>query len=185
MDMETSEKPSVNHRKTLHRGRVFDLVRENVTFRNGLTVDLDVIRHPGATAIVPLADPETLILLRQYRHAVGSFIWEIPAGTLDAGENPLQCARRELAEETGYRARQWTPVGCIFPVPGYSDEQIHVYLARELTPAPRALDPDEILDVHPVSVAEARRMMQDGRIQDAKTIAGLHLALGTPIGDPQ
>ncbi len=182
--METSAKFKVSHRETLHRGRVFDLVRETVTLGTGITVDMDVIRHPGATAIVPLADAATLILLRQYRHAIARFIWEIPAGTLDPGEDPLQCARRELAEEAGYRARHWTPVGRIFPVPGYSDEQIHVYLARELSPVSRALDPDEILDVHPIPVAEAWQMIKDGRIQDGKTIAGLHLALGTFAGDP-
>ena len=97
----------VNHRKSLHRGRVFHMDRENVRLDNGVTVDMDIIRHPGAAAVVPLTDSgRSMILIRQYRHAVGGYIWEIPAGTLCGEESPLDCAQRELIEETGFASEK-------------------------------------------------------------------------------
>jgi 8-oxo-dGTP pyrophosphatase MutT (NUDIX family) len=166
----------VNNRTTLHRGRVFKLVRENVTLANGVTVDLDMIRHPGASAMIPMADKNTVILIKQYRHAVGEFIWEIPAGTLDPGETPFECAKRELIEETGFSANVWQKMGEITPVPGYSDERIHIFLAASLVRAKQNLDRDEMLNVHSVSVDDAIEMIHQGKIQDGKTIAGLFMA---------
>ena len=139
-----------NERVTLHKGRVFTLVREKVTLENGVTVDLDIVRHPGAAAMVPLMENGTLLMIRQYRHALGGFIWEIPAGTLNPGETPLTCAKRELVEEIGYSADTWHKLGEITPVPGYSDERIHIYCAMDLSPAIQQLDRDEILNVHEV-----------------------------------
>ena len=98
---------TINQSVTLHEGKIFRLVRENVTLENGVTVDLDIIHHPGASAIVPLAENNTLLMIKQYRHATGGFIWEIPAGTLDPDETPLQCAKREFIEETGFSAKAW------------------------------------------------------------------------------
>lgn len=161
---------------TLHHGRVFRLVREKVTLSNGTTVDLDLIRHPGAAAMVPLGRDNSLILIRQYRHAVGDFLWEIPAGTLNPEEVPLECARRELIEETGYAAGRWEKLGEIVPVPGYSDERIHIFLATELNPARQNLDPDEILHVHSLPMEKAFEMIETGAIQDSKTISSLFLA---------
>jgi len=163
-------------RVPLHKGRVFTLVREKVALENGVTVDLDIIRHPGAAAMVPLTENNTLLMIRQYRHAMGGFIWEIPAGTLDPDETPLECANRELVEETGYSADTWHKLGEITPVPGYSDERIHIFCAMDLSPAIQHLDRDEILKVHEVPFHEAVRMIERGEIGDAKTISGLFMA---------
>jgi ADP-ribose pyrophosphatase len=165
----------INHRNLLH-GRVFDLFSENVTLENGVTTSIDILQHPGAAAIVPMADPETLVWIRQYRHAVGGYIWEIPAGTLDDGENPLACARRELIEETGFSADTWQSLGDIVPVPGYSSERIHLYLATDLNIARQDLDRDELLVVHRIPLSEALDMVFSGKVVDGKTITGLLLA---------
>jgi len=167
---------TVNNRQIVHRSRVFDLIRENVTLANGVTTDLEYIEHPGATAIVALANESEVILLKQYRHALRDYIWEIPAGTLDPQESVKDCAKRELIEETGYSAAQWQKLGEITPVPGYSDERIHIFLAHKLRPARQDLDRDEIIDVHQVEFSRALEMIQHGEIQDAKSIAGLFMA---------
>lgn len=167
----------INNQVVIHKGRTFSFVKENVTLENGVTVDLEMVRHPGASAMVSLIKQDTLILLKQYRHAVGRFIWEIPAGTLSPNEAALDCARRELIEETGYSAKTWKKLGEITPVPGYSDERIHIFLAKDLVPAEQNLDRDEILDVHEVPFQEALKMIEHGDIQDSKTICGLHMAM--------
>jgi ADP-ribose pyrophosphatase len=159
----------------LHQGRVFALIREKITLPNGTTVDLDIIRHPGAAAMVPLSEDGSLVMIRQYRHAIGEYIWEIPAGTLNPDESPLECAKRELIEETGYSATGWEELGAIIPVPGYSDEKIHIFLAQGLCPARQDLDPDEILHVRKIPLEEALRMVEKGEIKDSKTISSLFL----------
>ena len=166
----------INNRVTLHQGRVYNLVAENVTLDNGITTDMEFIQHPGAAAIIPMPDHTRVILLNQYRHALRKYIWEIPAGTLDPRESVISCAKRELIEETGFSADQWHPLGKITPVPGYSDERIHVFLATGLQPAERHLDKDEIIHVHEVEFEAALDMIRQGDIQDAKSIAGLFLA---------
>jgi ADP-ribose pyrophosphatase len=167
---------TVNRRSQIYQGRVFRLMRENVTLDNGVNADLDYIEHPGAAAIVPLLAPGEVVLVRQYRHALKRFIWEIPAGTLDPGETGLECARRELAEETGYAAAEWQPLGEITPVPGYSDERVFLFLATALSPAHQELDADEMLAVHRLPLQKALDMIAAGEIQDAKSICGLMLA---------
>jgi ADP-ribose pyrophosphatase len=166
----------VNQRTFIYNGRVFRLVRENVTLDNGVTTDLDYIEHPGAAAIVPLISADEVVLIKQYRHALKRYIWEIPAGTLDPRESVAACARRELAEETGYSAGEWHQMGEITPVPGYSNERIHLFLASNLAPAHQKLDPDEVLAIHRVPLAKAVQMIAGGDIQDAKSICGLLLA---------
>ncbi len=164
-------------RTTIHSGRVFDVTVENLTFPNGTNIDLEIIRHPGASAIVPLTEDDEVIMLKQYRHAVGGEIWEIPAGTFDAGEAPLVCAKRELTEETGFEARTWESIGAVTPLPGYSDERIHLFMARHLTPAPRSLDADEIIDVHSIPLEKVVSMIHSGEIEDAKTVVAIFRAL--------
>jgi len=165
----------INHTKTLYRGRVFTLEKENVTLGNGNTAELDVIHHPGAAAMVPLTDDDQVILLRQYRHAIRRNIWEIPAGTLEPGEDHESCARREVEEETGYRAAHLVRLGQIIPVPGYSDETISLYLCTGLTLTGQNLDRDEQITVQPVPLSAALAMISSGEIQDAKTITGLFM----------
>jgi ADP-ribose pyrophosphatase len=166
----------INKHSILHRGRVFTLVSENITLENGVTIDLDFVRHPGAAAIVPMLNERDVILIKQYRHAIGNYIWEIPAGTLDPQETPIVCAKRELIEETGYSAGDWQELGEITPVPGYSDERIHIFLATELVPAEQHLDKDEVLTVNKINFEEALKMIQRREIQDGKTISGLFMA---------
>ena len=167
---------TINSRKTLYQGRVFTLIRENVTLDNGVTADMEFVAHPGATAIIAMLNESRVLLLKQYRHSLREYIWEIPAGTLDPQESVINCAKRELIEETGYSADQWQKLAEITPVPGYSDEHIHIYLATELQPAEQNLDKDEIINVHEVEYDEAIEMIKTGEIQDAKSIAGLFLA---------
>jgi ADP-ribose pyrophosphatase len=166
----------VNHRTPIYRARVFRLVKENITLDNGVTTDLEYVEHPGAAAIVPLIRPDEVILIKQYRHALKQYIWEIPAGTLDPKETVIDCARRELAEETGYAADAWQKLAEITPVPGYSDERIHLFLAEGLKAARQSLDADEVLAVHRVALSRAVEMIAQGDIQDAKSICGLLLA---------
>jgi ADP-ribose pyrophosphatase len=166
----------VNTSRLLHPGRVFDFYQDSITLPNGAALDIEVIRHPGAAAIVPLTDRREVLLIKQYRYAVGGFIWEIPAGTFSEQEAPLACARRELTEETGYSADTWEKLGEITPVPGYSDERIHLFLATDLRQQGQHLDSDEVLDVHAIAFDKVLKMVETGQIQDAKTIAGLFLA---------
>ena len=177
----------VNQRKTICRGRVFDFTVENVTLAKGVTIDLEVIRHPGASAIVALTEDLQVMMLSQYRHAMGTYIWEIPAGTFNGKEEPLACAQRELIEETGYQALSWEPLGAVTPLAGYSDERIHLFLAQNLLPAEQNLDPDELLEVHTIPLNQVNRMILDGKIEDAKTIVALYRTLDKlyPIDVPQ
>ena len=167
---------TINSRKIIHKGSVYELVSENTTLDNGVTTDIEFIHHPGATAIVPMLDAAHIILINQYRHSLRKFIWEIPAGTLNPRESAITCARRELTEETGYTAQNWNQLAEITPVPGYSDERIHIFLASDLEPAAQCLDSDEILKVHKLKLEETFSMIQNGEIQDSKTISGLFLA---------
>jgi ADP-ribose pyrophosphatase len=155
---------------------VFKVTREDITLSNGVRTNLDIIRHPGASAIVPLVDNNRLILVKQYRHAVGDYIWEIPAGTLDPGETHLQCAKRELIEETGFTAEVWEKLGEITPAPGYSDDRTYIFLASRLVHARQNLDGDEIIDVHKVRLVDVIEMIRKNMIQDGKTISGIFMA---------
>jgi len=167
---------TVNSHTTLHQGRVFRLVSEKYTLDNGVTSDMDFIQHPGAAAMVPMLNQREVVLIKQYRHALREIIWEIPAGTLDPGESPVHCARRELIEEIGYSANVWHQLGTITPLPGYTDERIHIFLASELMPAEQDLDADEMLNVDKMELNKAFEMILSGEIQDGKTISGLFLA---------
>ena len=163
----------VRHKEIIRRGRVFNVTLENVRLPNGACIDMEIIRHPGAAAIAALTGNQDILMLKQYRHAIGSYWWEIPAGTFDPAEAPLSCAKRELAEETGYTAGSWEALGAVTPVPGYSDERIHLFLARDLTLADQHLDFDEIIEVHPLPLEQVIAMIVDGRIEDAKSIAAV------------
>lgn len=159
--------------RNIYTGKVVTLNVDRVQLPNGLTVELETIRHPGAAAVIPLKDNGTIVLIRQFRHAAGGFIYEIPAGKLHPGENPLHCASRELEEEVGYRAASFELLFSIFTAPGFADEVIHVYQATGLTKGRQQLDRDEVLEVVEMPLSEAVRKIEDGTIRDAKTIVGL------------
>jgi ADP-ribose pyrophosphatase len=162
--------------RQVYDGRIVKLFLEDVTLPTGSTVTLEVIHHPGAAAIVAVDDDGQVALLRQFRHAAGGYIWEVPAGTLQPGEAPEACARRELREETGLDGRQWTTLGSLLTTPGFCDERIHLFLARDLVECAAQLDDDEVLTVSRLSLDEALAMIARGDIQDAKSIAALHHA---------
>src|SRR5215831_19343480 len=159
--------------KNIYTGRVITLNVDTVTLPNGLTVDLEVVRHPGAAAVVPVKDDGTVVLIRQFRHAAGGFIYEIPAGKLAPGENPLHCAARELEEEVGYQASSFELLSSIFTAPGFADEVIHVYKATGLTKGRQHLDRDEVLEIIEMPLHQAIARIQDSTIRDGKTIIGL------------
>jgi ADP-ribose pyrophosphatase len=164
-----------NRRPVLKLG-VVDLGIETSTLPNGLTVDLAVIRHPGASAVVALDDEGRVILLSQWRYAMGGYIWEVPAGCRNGTESPSECARRELREETGYVAAHWERLGEIVTIPSFCDERIEIFLARELSRVESQMDPDEVIRVEKISLPAAFSMIADGRIIDAKTIIALQHA---------
>jgi ADP-ribose pyrophosphatase len=159
--------------KTIYNGRVVTLNLETVTLPNGVTVELEVVRHPGAAAIVPLKDDGTVILLRQYRLAAGGYIYEIPAGKLHPGEDPMECATREMEEEIGYRATRMEKLGSFFTAPGFTDEMMHLFKATGLIPGRQNLDKDEVLEIIDFPLEKAIGLIKDGAIRDAKTIIGL------------
>ena len=158
---------------TIYKGRVVTLNLEQVTLPNGIGVELEVVRHPGAAAIVPMKDADTVILIRQFRLAAGGFIYEIPAGKLHPGEDPAVCAQRELEEEIGYQPERLEKVATFFTAPGFTDEVMHLYVARGLRVGKQQLDRDEVLEIVELPLTKALAQIEDGTIRDAKTMIGL------------
>jgi ADP-ribose pyrophosphatase len=148
-----------------------------VTLPSGATVELEIVRHAGAAAVAAIDEQSRVVLIRQYRHAAGGFIWELPAGILKDGESPADCAARELREEVGLGAGRLSALGSILTTPGFTDERIHLFLGRDLHEGETERDDDEVIDeVRRVPLRDALAMIGDGEIVDSKTIAGLHLA---------
>jgi ADP-ribose pyrophosphatase len=166
--MQTPEVLSTN---VLHRYRIFAIVEQALRLPSGRTVVRQVVHHPGAVVIMPQLEDGRLILIAQYRFAVGETLLEFPAGTLEVGEAPLACAWRELLEETGYRADHWRPLGTIYASPGFCDETQHLFFASGLVPEHAAGDEDEILEVKRLTVEEVERAIAGGALVDAKSIA--------------
>ena len=162
--------------RRVYEGRVVKLNVETFTLPNGSPATIEVVRHPGAAAVVPLTMRGTVLLIRQFRHAAGGFIIEVPAGKLDAGESPETCARRELEEEAGVQAGELVRLGSILTTPGFTDEVIHLFLARDLAPSTQALEADEVLTVEEVDLARAVAMCVDGELRDAKSLCAILLA---------
>lgn len=171
--------------RQVFNGKLLDVRVETVAYPDGSTGDLEIVRHPGAAAVLPIlgADPEcdagtppSVILLRQYRHAVGGVIWEVPAGRLETGEEPEACARRELLEEAGVTAGRIEALWTLMTTPGFTDERIHLFLARELSFGEASPEGHEFIEVHTLELERALTMLDDGEITDAKTVACLALA---------
>jgi ADP-ribose pyrophosphatase len=170
-----------------YQGRVISLDIDTVRFPDGSTGELEMVRHPGASAIVPfLSDPAgpdpQLLLIRQYRYAALEVLYEIPAGRLEPGEAPEVCARRELQEETGCVAASMEHLHTMYTTPGFTDEKIHLFLATGLTHGPSQREADEFISVETVPLTTALAMVRDGRIKDAKTALGVLYAAGFRAG---
>ncbi|MDH3514331.1 MAG: NUDIX hydrolase [Gammaproteobacteria bacterium] len=159
-------------------GKIIDLFLEHVTLPNGANIELEIVHHPGGAAIVALDDEDRVCLLRQYRHAAGGWVWELPAGKLESGEQPRTTAERELQEEAGMQAAQWESLGKIISSPGIFTEIVHLFLARGLTAVSAGNDFHEVIEVHWVPFTEALAQSRSGEITDAKTVAGLFRAGG-------
>ena len=158
--------------KPIYRGRIFELNAVKMKAPDGHEFQHEVIFHPGAAVIVPILDRKRFVLVKQFRVATGKVIWEFPAGTLEKGESPLACAKREIIEETGFEAHKWRKLASFYPAPGVSTEFMHIFLASELTPAKMALERDEFIERCIVPFARLEKMILDGTIVDSKTIIG-------------
>lgn len=164
--------------RQIYKGRIVDLRVEEVRLPNGTIVALELLRHPGASAVAAVDEAGRVVLIHQYRYAAGGYIWELPAGVLDSpDEVPIACAARELREEAGQVADTLTHLGTIFTTPGFTDERIHLFLARGLHEQGSAPEADEVIaEIRWIPMPEALAMIRRGEIVDGKTIAGLHLA---------
>jgi ADP-ribose pyrophosphatase len=168
-------------------GKVISLDIDTVRFPDGSTGELEMIRHPGASAVIPfLSDPSgddpQVLLIKQYRYAADGYLYEIPAGRLNPGEDPRDCAARELKEETGCTADQLDFLTTMFTTPGFTDEKIHLYMATGLVIGETKHEADEFLDLHPMPLSEALEMVKSREIQDGKTALGLLFAAGFRAG---
>jgi ADP-ribose pyrophosphatase len=173
--------------KELYRGRIFTLNRDTVRLPDGTTAEMDICRHPGASAVVPflsdpLGDEPQILMIRQYRYAAGGYIYEIPAGRLDAGESPETCAARELKEETGCTAEKFEPLTSILTTPGFTDEVIHLFMATGLTHGEPNREADEFVDLVIMRLSEALERISTGEIVDSKTAIALMFAAGFKTG---
>jgi ADP-ribose pyrophosphatase len=164
--------------RRVHTGRVLSLDVDTVRFPDGSEGELEIIRHPGAAAVVPLASARTsadpvVLMLRQYRYAAGGPLWEVPAGRLDAGEAPEACARRELREEAGVEAGRLERLTTIWTTPGFTDEAIHLFWATDLKAVAHAREPDEFIEVVPRPLSMVLAGIRDGDIRDGKTVSAI------------
>jgi ADP-ribose pyrophosphatase len=172
------EKPGCMSTRRVYAGKVISLDVDVVRFPNGSTGELELIRHPGASAVVPFLDEiestdPRVLLIRQYRYAASGFIYEIPAGRVDPDETPEKCALRELREETGYIAGRVIPLTTVYTTPGFTDEKIHLFAATGLTDGPSQRESDEILELEPMPLSRAIDLIRSGEIMDGKTIIAL------------
>ncbi len=164
-------------RRVVYRGRVFRVEQDRIALPDGRTVVQDIVRHARSVVLLPQPSRFEIILIRQYRHAIGRWIWELPAGSLDAGERPRSAARRECEEEVGLTPRRIERLVTAYPTPGFCDEEMIFYRCTDLVRPrrPRARDPDELLEARVFTMAQARRLVDARRVRDMKTAMGLSL----------
>jgi len=160
---------------TAYAGRFLTVEKRRAVLPGGRSVQVECVRHPGAVLIVPFLSPQRIILLRQYRPVIEDWLYELPAGTIEPGEKPVSCARREIIEETGFRASSLRRLGRIYPVPGYSTEIITMFVAERLTPVGMACEDDEVIEPLVFTRRAVRDLLQRGCLIDAKTICALAL----------
>lgn len=160
---------------SIYKGSIVEFVKDRFVLdvAKDKVVTRVLLKHPGAVVIIPFVDPKHILLLRQFRYAAEGDLWEIPAGTLEAGENPFHCAKRELEEETGFKARSWKRLSVFYPAPGMTNELMTLYRAGDLRPGTKNLDHDEFIEHEKVSIAKALQMIKRGTIRDGKTILGI------------
>ena len=159
--------------KEIFAGRVIRVTLDTVRLENGHTSTREVVHHHGGACIMPVTDNDEIYMVRQFRYALGEEVWELPAGKLEKDEDPFAAAKRELEEECGLTADEYTSLGVLYPTVGYDSEKIYIWMARGLHKTGQHLDDDEFLDVHKVPFEKALAMVEDNTIRDSKTIAGI------------
>ena len=164
-------KENILYEKLIYKGSFIDVLNIKVELPNGKNTSRDIIKHPGATAVIAFIDEENIILVEQFRLALNKNLLEIPAGKLDKGEEPIKCAKRELQEETGYIANNLEYLGAIATAPGFCDEIIYLYKASNLTIGNKNEDDDEFTNVKIVNINKVKEMIKNGEIIDSKTIS--------------
>jgi ADP-ribose pyrophosphatase len=185
--MEQETKAGKVESRRVYTGKIISVDVDTVRFPDGSLGELEMIRHPGASAVVPfLSDPRgedpQVLMIRQYRYAADGYLYEIPAGRLDKGENPRDCAARELKEETGCTAEHFDHLLTMYTTPGFTDEKIHLFMATGLVAGETKHEVDEFLDLHPMRLSRALEMVEAGEIQDSKTALGILFAAGFRSG---
>jgi len=163
--------------REIYDGRVIKVRVDEVEVKNGVNVRREVVEHPGAVIIVPVGEDGRILWERQYRYAAGRYLMELPAGTLEPGEDPEECARRELIEEVGFAGAEWSLLGRYYTAPGFCTEYMHCFLATGLTPDYADGDEDEDIEVVPLTLEETLAMIDAGDVEDAKSLAAIHLYL--------
>jgi ADP-ribose pyrophosphatase len=163
--------------REIYRGRVIALRVDEIEVSPGLNVRREIVEHPGAVVIVPVDEQGRILWVRQYRHAAGRDLLELPAGTIEEGEAPEACARRELAEETGFAAASWTALGGFYSAPGFCSEYLHAFAATDLSPEIAQGDEDEDITLEALTLDESLALLDSMQIEDAKSLAALHLYL--------
>ncbi len=187
MGASEENRPGRIKSRRVYTGKVISLDLDTVRFPDGSIGEMELVRHPGASAVVPfLSDPAgeapQVLMIRQYRYAAEGYLYEIPAGRLNVGEDPRDCALRELKEETGCSAERVEQLFTMYTTPGFTDEKIHVFLATGLTAGETKHEADEFLELQPMLLSRALQMVEAGEIQDSKTALGLLFAAGFSAG---
>ncbi|HSX03872.1 MAG TPA: NUDIX hydrolase [Rhabdochlamydiaceae bacterium] len=167
------EKNAKTTSELIYRGKIVSIRKDIFKVGDGLPQQYDIVLHPGAVGIVPVSQQGNLLLVKQWRRAAQKILLEIPAGTLDENEDPLECAQRELQEETGFKAETFISLGGFYTAPGFCTEYLHLFIAKDLSPSPLPPDDDELIDVVEMEPHQALDMIYEHQIEDAKTIAGI------------